>query len=103
MKLVLRDIFGNEISDFDLSASPVVQVMLGTDTGSGIVGFDADMLPQGLSDDGNQFRYDPVDMQWIINLATKQYTASGEYTVSVVAGDGSYVVDNCSQTFTLLP
>lgn len=98
-KMVLRDAWGAEITDLDLSAPPVVQVMLGSDTGSAIPGFDGDLLPPGLADDGNEFRYDPVDQQWIINLATKQYTAIGTYTVSVVAGDGSYVVDNCSQTF----
>lgn len=100
VKMVLRDLFGNVITDAALSPPPVVQVTLGGVS----VPFDdynADLLPSGLSDDGNQFRYDPLGQQWIINLGTKQFTGSGAYTVQAIPGDDSYVIDSsCTQTFT---
>jgi hypothetical protein len=109
LKFNLYDVYGNEIIDTDLANPPVVQVMMGDDTGSeideydtgsDIDEYDGDLLPNGLSGDGNEFRYDPDSMQWILNLGLKAYTASGDYTVSVVAGDSSYVVEVCSETFT---
>lgn len=98
VKMVLVDVYGTEITDADI-APPVVQVTKGDKQGLGIAGYDGDLLPAGLSDDGNEFRYDLEAGHWIINLATKHYTASGTYIVSVAGGDGSYVVDGCSQTF----
>lgn len=100
LKFNLYDVFGTEIIDTDLANPPVVQVTMGGNTGSGIDDYDGDLLPNGLSDDGNEFRYDPDSMQWILNLGLKAYTASGDYTISVVAGDSSYVVEVCSETFT---
>jgi hypothetical protein len=99
VKMVLKDLFGNIITDAELSAPPVVNVTY--DTSEIIPGYDADLVPPGLSDDGNAFRYDPVAQLWILNLATKQFKAAGNYTVTVKAGDSSYVIDPaCSQTFT---
>jgi hypothetical protein len=104
VKMVLRDLFGNFITDADLSAPPLVQVSVNGDSGSDIDGYNGDLLPAGLSDDGNEFRYDPDSQQWIINLGTKQYTAPHTYNVTVIPGDDSYVIDpNCGQTFTRLP
>ena len=101
VKMILLD-GTTEITDLDLSAPPVVEVRVGDDTGSGIPGFDGDLLPPGLSDDGNEFRFDTDDMQWIINLGTKQYKGSLTYVVTAKSGDpSSYVIDpSCSQEFT---
>jgi len=98
VKMVLQDLFGNIITDADITP-PVVNVSY--EAGGTGPGYDADLVPPGLSDDGNSFRYD--GQQWIINLATKQFTSSGLYTVTVKAGDDSYVVEGCSQTFTRSP
>jgi len=54
LKFNLFDEFG-EITD--LSPPPVVEVRVGDDTGSDISEYDGDLLPPGLSDDGNEFRY----------------------------------------------
>ena len=99
VKMVLRDLLGNDITDADLSAPPVVQVSVGGDSGSAIDGYNGDLLPAGLSDDGNEFRYDWATEQWIINLATKQYTSALLYNVTVFV-DGNVIKGGCSQTFT---
>ena len=98
--MVLHDLFGNIITDADITP-PVINVTYGSS--ETILGYDADLVPPGLSDNGNAFRYDPLGQVWIINLATKQFTAQGLYTVTVKPGDDSYVIEGCSQTFTRLP
>ncbi len=101
VKMILLD-GATEITDLDLSSPPVVEVRVGEDTGAGIPDFDKELLPPGLSDDGNEFRYDTDDMQWIINLGTKQYKGSLTYVVTAKSGDpSSYVINpSCSQEFT---
>jgi hypothetical protein len=100
VKMVLRDLLGNIITDANITTPPAVNVFLGTVPASETSGYAADLVPSGLSDDGNAFRYDPVAQIWIINLATKQFKSPGTYTVTVAPGDDSYVIDGCSQTFT---
>ena len=100
VKMVLRDLSGNIITDANITAPPVVNVFFGDAPASQDPGYVADLVPSGLSDDGNEFRYDPVAQVWIINLATKQFKSPGTYNVTAVAGDDSYVIDGCSQTFT---
>jgi hypothetical protein len=102
VKMFLVDDQNNPITDEDVSAPPVVNVVYGTSAGPGPE-HDSELVPPGLSDDGNEFRFDPIEGLWIINLATKQFTAPGEYTVTVVAGDSSYVIDpSCIGTFIRL-
>lgn len=98
VKMVLKDVDGNDITDFDLSAPPVVQVKM-TGPATTDSGYDGDLLPAGLADDGNAFHYDALAQQWILNLGTRPYTASGTYQVSVAAGDNSYAVASCTGTF----
>lgn len=99
LKFNLFDEFG-EVTD--LSPPPVVEVKVSGDgdTGSDISEYDGDLLPPGLSDDSNEFRYDLESGQWILNLGMKAYTASTTYEISVIAGDDSYVIDGCTETFT---
>lgn len=98
LKFNLFDAYGNEITD--LTPSPIVQVKVSPFTGSSIPGWDGEMLPPGLSDDGNEFRYDFDSGKWILNLGMKAYTASATYEISVVAGDDSYAIEGCTQSFT---
>jgi hypothetical protein len=102
VKLMLVDMAGNYITDAELTAPPIVSVSYSSGSGSSTLVVDIDLLPAGLSTDGNQFRYDPYEGIWIINLATKPFTASGEYKVTVKAGDNTYLVISCEQTFTRL-
>ena len=99
VKIVLRDLWGGIITDADITP-PAVQVSYQPVSGASISGYEAELLPPGLSDDGNEFRYDPGSETWIINLATKQFTSPGTYTVTVMSGDDGYVIEGCSQTFT---
>jgi hypothetical protein len=98
LKFNLFDEYGNEITD--LSPPPVVEVKVLPHTGSSISGWDGELLPPGLSDDGNEFRYDLDSGQWVLNLGMKAYTASTTYIISVLAGDSSYVIDGCAENFT---
>ena len=104
VKMILHDgLLGTVITGTDLSAPPLVQVSVGGAIGEDIAGYAGDLLPAGLSDDSNEFRYDDDTQQWIINLGTKQFTASNTYNVTVVPGDHSYVIDGCTGTFTRQP
>ena len=98
LKFNLFDEYGNEITD--LSPPPVVEVKVLPHTGSSIPGWDGEMLPPGLSDDGNEFRYDLESGKWVLNLGMKTYTASTTYMISVVAGDSSYAIEGCTESFT---
>jgi len=104
VKMKLFDFDGNPITDQDVSAPPLVDVNYEQDTTLG-QGYDVDLVPPGLSDDGNEFRYDPVEGLWIINLSTKQFTASGNYSVTAVAPvDSGYSIEpTCAETFERLP
>ena len=103
VKMVLEDVNGTVIGDGDLSAPPVVDVVFDFDPGDGMEN-DTMLVPPGLSDDGNAFRYDSAGGQWVINLATKQFSSPGTYTVTAVAGDETYEIhSSCSGTFVRLP
>jgi len=91
---------GFELTDVDIAA-PLVQVVLGGDQGSNIDGYEAESLPNGLADDGNEFYYN--GSEWILVLGLKAYTGSGTYEISALAGDTSYEINGCVQTFTRLP
>ena len=72
-------------TDADLTAPPVVQVMLdGAPSGDADVADDA--LPAGQGYEGNQFVFTD-DSKWQFNLKTKNYSASGTYIVSMESGD----------------
>lgn len=101
VKMQLKDDDDNPITPEWLSTLPVVSV---TFSPAPVVseGASSDLVPPGLSDDGNAFRWG--DPYWILNLATKQFSASGTYTVIPVAGDESYTIDpaSCTGTFVRL-
>jgi hypothetical protein len=98
LKFNLFDYYGAEIDS--LSPPPMVEVRVTGNTGSDISGYDGELLPAGLSDDGNEFRYDLESGHWILNLGMKAYTASATYMISVIAGDSSYAIDGCTESFT---
>lgn len=79
-------------TDADLTAPPVVQVMLG-----GISFGDADVsddaLPAGQGSEGNQFVFTD-ESKWQFNLKTSLFTAPGTYIISMESGDSDvYIFD----------
>ena len=58
-------------------------------------------LSAGQGDDGNQFVY--TGSHWQLNLKTKNYSASGTYTVTIISGDeDEYTIDpTCEATFVI--
>jgi hypothetical protein len=84
LKAMLADTSGNLLTDTQLGAPPVIQVVF-----TPVIGPAADVTEQALSagagTEGNQFTFGGG--KWQYNLLTKNYTASGTYTVSMVSGD----------------
>lgn len=94
LKIELMDSDGNNRSDLNITAPPLIQVKYWS--GSGIfnlVDVSDHALPVGLGTDGNEFEYTGAGV-WNFNLQTKNYTAKGSYLVSVESGDQSkYKID----------
>ncbi len=99
-KAQLLDSNNNPITDLDLIAPPVIQVLFHSGTQPAV-----DVSTQALSarqgTKGNQFEFSGD--KWQFNLITKNYTAVGTYTVTMVSGDVSeYVIDpTCVATFVI--
>jgi hypothetical protein len=98
LKAVVVDSDGFEISDLDVSAPPVIQVAFEGIGGSSVVDVTGDAVPVGMGTDGNEFEYNLADGVWQFNLKTKNYTAEGTYTITMVSGDASeYTIDPACQ------
>lgn len=55
------------------------------------------------ANDDNIFRFDIDTGQWIYNLGTKQFTATGTYTVMVASGDTlEYTINALLAELTIL-
>ena len=102
-KALLWDADDFAVTDGDLETPPVIQVSF-TAVGSGeTIDVTDDALPAGQGSDGNQFVYS--DDAWQYNLRTKNYSASGLYTVDIISGDPSeYVINpSCQSQFAIEP
>ncbi len=100
LKMTLVNSEGIEITDADLSALPVVNVVFGGQVYGEVPPDGEDLLPTGGSNNDNIFRFSGG--KWIYNLGTAQFASPGTYTVKAVAGDGSYIIDGCMETFDRL-
>ena len=89
------------ISDLELVASPVIQVLFKATSSFTTIDVTDDALSARNADEGNLFSY--LDSKWRFNLGTKSYTSSGSYTVTMVSGDSSeYIVSpTCSGFFVI--
>jgi hypothetical protein len=100
LKAELLDVGGNILTDAEITTPPVIQVIF-----TSTVGCAADVTDQALSaghgTDGNQFEFSGV--KWQYNLQTKNYTAKGTYTVTMVSGDEcEYGIESsCTATFVI--
>lgn len=84
---------GSYISDLDVTAPPVVQVLYTPGIEGDPIDVSDYVLSAGHETEGNQFVFTDEE-KWQFNLATKNYTAHGTYFVSIETGDSSeYVID----------
>jgi hypothetical protein len=88
LKMELFDDAGFELMDHDLTAPPVFQVLLDPSSGEPEMDVSGDAFPAGKGSDGNQFVYTDEGI-WQFNLKSSNYSASGDYMVTVVSGDES--------------
>jgi len=101
LKARLFDADGSEMTDFELTAPPVLQIKFQSACGGVPMDVTGDALPAGFGTEGNEFEYNLADQVWQYNLKTKDYTAAGTYTITIVSGDASeYIIDPaCEATF----
>jgi streptogramin lyase len=101
-KAHLFDADGLPVTDADIAAPPVIQVLYESGTGEAAIDVTDDALAAGEGTDGNQFVC-TEDGKWQFNLKTKNYTASGTYTVTMESGDKlEYVIDpKCEASFVI--
>ena len=100
VKLQLFDADGYLVTDADLAALPVVNVSFAPSNGDPSIDVTDSLLPVGQANEDNIFRFDSDEDKFFYNLSSKPYKAPGDYTVTAVAGDSSYEIEGCSQTFT---
>lgn len=86
LKMELFDGEGYPLTDSDLIAPPVVQVMYLAASGGNAVDVTDDVLSSGHGTDGNQFVFTDED-KWQFNLKSRNYTAPGEYVVTAISGN----------------
>lgn len=100
LKAELLDFGGNPITDADIPAPPVIQVIF-TPTAGPAEDVSDEALSAGFGTAGNQFEF--RDGKWQFNLKTKNYSGSGTYTVTMVSGDlDEYTIDpTCTATFVI--
>lgn len=93
MMMKLFNSEGLEMRADDLPAAPVIQVMHTPGSGEPDTDVTSDALAAGLGTEGNMFEY-RGDAYWHFNLKVSNYSAPGEYLVTVISGDESeYTID----------
>lgn len=85
---------GLPVTDMDIVAPPIVEVLFSSTTAPSVpVDVTADALTAGQGSEGNQFVFTD-EGNWQFNLKTKNYTASGAYSVRMRSGDpAEYKID----------
>ena len=100
LKAQLFDGDGFEITDFDITSPPIIQILFDSSIEDAMDVTDY-ALSAGHRTDYNQFVF-TEDWKWQFNLKTKNYSAAGTYTISMVSGDESeYTIDNCEAQFVI--
>ena len=86
LKAQLFDNDGYAVTDLDLYAAPVIQVIYHSDQGGEPTDVSDEALPAARGSEGNQFEF-TVDQIWQFNLKTTNYTAPGTYVITMDSGD----------------
>jgi hypothetical protein len=101
LKAELLDDAGNILTDAEITAPPVIQVMFDPVAGGDVEDVTEDALSAGQGDDGNQFVF--TGSNWQFNLKTKNYSAPGTYTITMESGDDCeyFIESTCTATFVI--
>jgi hypothetical protein len=101
LKAVLEDEDGYLVTEADIDALPVIQVIFQPEAGNAEDVTD-EALFAGQGTDGNQFVFTGSNLQF--NLKTKNYSSPGTYTITMVSGDETaYVIDpTCVAEFVVI-
>jgi len=91
LKAILEYEDGYLVTETDIDAPPVIQITFQPE-----VGYAEDVTDEALfagqGTDGNQFVFTGSNLQF--NLMTKSYSSPGTYTITMVSGDESYVIND---------
>ena len=91
---------GMEVTDLEVQAPPVVQVVYQSASGGDAVDVTDQALPAGQGTEGNQFEY--TGTRWQYNLKTWLYSAAGRYEITIISGDPTeYVIESCIAEFVI--
>lgn len=101
-KMLLFSQEGDLITDADLAAPPVMEVTYQSTIEEDPVDVSDEALPAGNSSEGNQFVF-TEEGYWQLNLSTRNYSASGIYTVRAKSGDEweYQVIPTCETRFVV--
>jgi hypothetical protein len=101
LKMVLIDGDGFPVTDADISSPPVIQVIFTPLVGPAEDVTD-DALPAGKGSVGNQLAFDSAGGKWAYNLMTKNYSALGTYTITIITGNAcEYSIVTCIAVFII--
>ena len=93
---------GNPVTDADITSPPVIQVIFEPSGGGGAIDVTDDALSAGKGTQGNQCYFDSAGGKWAYNLMTKNYTAAGTYTITVISGTACYsIATTCTASFMI--
>jgi hypothetical protein len=104
LKAELTDEMGFPVTDTEVMAAPVVEILFSSGNEDEPIDVTDYVLPVGSSFEGNTFIYDGTAQEWRFNLSTKNYTASGTYSISMKSGDTdeyALTTPTCSSTFVI--
>jgi hypothetical protein len=102
LKLQLFDYNGFVLTDVDLSAPPVVEVLFFGEDTSDHVDVSEQALSSGKGSEGNEFQLNDEDY-WQFNLKSRNYSAGGRYLVTALSGDvDEYIIEpSCVASFVI--
>ncbi len=96
-------LYSDSLTDGEIGSAPVIQVLFDPGLGADPTDVTDQALSVGMGTDGNQFVWSEEDEKWQFNLKTKNYTATGTYTVTMLSGDDTEyeVQPTCEAIFVI--